>query len=232
MENRKIKQILIVDDEPTIMLVLARGLEILDQDYAIDTALGSQAALDKLRQQAYFMVIADHQMPSMTGLELAREIRQMAPTIYFVLMTAYSTPELYQEASELSLAGYLEKPFKLDQLWTMVKQIDQGAFHRNGDHQPLLVQSRKTKFPIKPRLSETDDEFETQSEASNLPDLWPCPTTGQLIPAKDWKFMTTSEKSVIWWRCSVCYGWHVYLFNEADSAGLPASGQRSLSQSI
>ena len=98
------------------------ALEKMADGYCIETANSANAALAKIRQGAFALVVTDYMMPDMNGLELAQAVRQIAPETQVVLMTGYSTAGLSEIAGELELGGYIEKPFTVDQIHAVVAQ--------------------------------------------------------------------------------------------------------------
>ncbi len=116
------KRVLIVDDEPGVVRVLAGGLRKLGSEYAVETAGSGEEALEKIRQRPYDLVVTDYKMPGMSGLELAQEVRRVAPATPVVLMTAYGTASLRDSVSRLALE-YIDKPFTIDRLRDIVKRV-------------------------------------------------------------------------------------------------------------
>lgn len=121
--KRHPKHILIVDDEPRIALILARGLKALGPDYVTDTAFGGQIALTKAKLTAYDLVLTDCQMPEVSGLDLIDELPNLSPHTHLVLMTAHGTSALRQHVATLPLDGYIEKPFTLNELRSLVTRL-------------------------------------------------------------------------------------------------------------
>ncbi|MDY0292450.1 MAG: response regulator, partial [Desulfuromonadaceae bacterium] len=81
--------ILIVDDEESMREVL----EILfsAEGYVVDVAPDGLHALEKLRHQAYDLILTDMRMPGADGLQLLEQVKQLHPETLVILMTAYST---------------------------------------------------------------------------------------------------------------------------------------------
>lgn len=117
------KRVLIVDDEPNVAMMLSDSLEALGSDYQFDIAHSGGEALDKVLKEQYMILITDHNMPGMTGLDLAQAVRQVSPDTQVVLMTGHGTEELRNVANHLKVDGYLDKPFSIKQ----IRQIVQHA---------------------------------------------------------------------------------------------------------
>ena len=105
--------ILIVDDEANQRLMLEEALRALAFDWSISTVGSGQEALDALMLEIPDLIITDYHMPFMNGLELIRSVRARQITSRIILMTAYSSPELYDEALRLNVDHYLTKPVPL-----------------------------------------------------------------------------------------------------------------------
>lgn len=60
-------------------------------------------------------LICDHRLPDMEGIEVLERAKKLHPDVVYILITAYSTPELEVKATSLGI-HYLPKPFTLDDL--------------------------------------------------------------------------------------------------------------------
>jgi CheY-like chemotaxis protein len=114
------RRILIVDDEEAVCTVIERAFETLDFKCEVRTAANPFTALEQLQQYAFDLVITDHRMPQMDGIELITIIRQINPQTGIILMTGYGTDALRQKAEALQIDGYLAKPFHLAHLLELI----------------------------------------------------------------------------------------------------------------
>jgi thioredoxin reductase (NADPH) len=110
--------ILTVDDDPEVSRSLARDLrQQYGQDYRIRRAESGQAALDalkelKLRDDKVALLLADHRMPGMTGVEFLEQARELYPKARRVLLTAYADTEAAIAAiNRADVHYYLLKPW-------------------------------------------------------------------------------------------------------------------------
>ncbi|HEY2029336.1 MAG TPA: response regulator, partial [Myxococcales bacterium] len=102
--------LLVVDDEQANLDSLDRifereGLKVL-------RAKSGQEAVEILRSSAVDVVLTDLMMPSMSGQELLRAVRAVAPEAEVVLMTAYGTVEAAVAAMKDGAYDFLTKPLK------------------------------------------------------------------------------------------------------------------------
>ena len=110
-------KILIVDDDAGMIAVLRKLLGQLD--YAdVDAAEEGTAALRRLKEERYALVISDWQMDPMDGLELLAAIRSDAALgeMPFILVTADVASGNEAKARQAGASGFLLKPFGRDAL--------------------------------------------------------------------------------------------------------------------
>ena len=120
--NTSLTQILIADDNEINLLLLANLLEL--EGCAVDSAINGQQALHLINQKKYQMAFIDLNMPVMTGLEMAKVVRQQQNRIKLVAISAYADESKKNEAFHSGFDYYLTKPIDEDQLLQLIKTID------------------------------------------------------------------------------------------------------------
>ncbi len=118
--------VLIVDDESNQRLMVEQALRALAYDWLISTAASAQEALETLALGAPDLIITDYHMPSMNGLELIKTVRARQIASRIILMTAYSSPEIQDEAQRLHVDHYLTKPVPLTDLRRLATAVLEG----------------------------------------------------------------------------------------------------------
>lgn len=115
------ERILLVDDEKSLTEVGSRMLEYLG--YRISAVTSSLEALDLFRAapDQFDLIITDHTMPHMTGLQLAEEIVKIRPAIPVVLCTGFSEKVLREPSVNYPIRTVLMKPVILKQLAETVR---------------------------------------------------------------------------------------------------------------
>jgi two-component system response regulator (stage 0 sporulation protein F) len=108
--------IILVDDEPDILIILQRLLRGLTSGHDVIVANNGAAALEQLALRPARLVITDYNMPGMNGLQLTAAIKARTPETYVVMITAYTTSQLAQRARERGVDQYLPKPFEINML--------------------------------------------------------------------------------------------------------------------
>ena len=143
--------ILVVDDEEIVRDSLARWLE--EDGYRVDTAPDGQAALAKLAEQAYVILLVDLKMPGIDGLQVLAQARTMQPDAAVIIMTAYATVDTAVQAMKQGAYDYLVKPFEPEELSLMVgKLTNQEALRREN---VLLRKALKRQFEFKDLVSKS-----------------------------------------------------------------------------
>jgi CheY-like chemotaxis protein len=113
--------VLIVDDDADIRMVVTAALE--DEGYRVGTAANGQQALDRVAEQHPDLVLLDLTMPVMNGWECHSRLRELAPDVPVVFMTAAFRAKV--EAESHGAAGHLSKPFEIDDLVATVERFAQ-----------------------------------------------------------------------------------------------------------
>ncbi len=121
-------RLLFVDDET---LILAALLRRLDCDYEIDTADSGLAALSKLAERPYAVIISDMNMPGMSGGTLLKKVKADYPsTARFILTGHADKDELDRVVAEAEIIRVLFKPCQLSEIALAIE--DGLKAHLNG----------------------------------------------------------------------------------------------------
>ena len=104
--------ILIVDDYKTMLRIIRNLLKQLGFNN-VDEATDGSAALQKLRDKDYSLVISDWNMEPMSGMQLLTEVRAdtKLKDLPFIMITAESKTENVIAAKEAGVSNYIVKPF-------------------------------------------------------------------------------------------------------------------------
>jgi DNA-binding NtrC family response regulator len=116
--------VLVVDDEELYRSALQRILERVG--HAVLTARDATEALDLVSSQPLDLVLCDIKMPGLNGLELVRQIHDLAPDLPCIVITGYSSAEHSVEALRAGAFWYLEKPFDQGHLDVVRRLVEQA----------------------------------------------------------------------------------------------------------
>jgi len=111
-------RILVVDDDPQIRRVLKVTLS--GQGYEVDDARNGDAALEKLRESRFDLVLLDINMPGMGGLEACRAIRS-GSEIAIIMLTVRDDEADIVAALDAGADDYVTKPFKSPELSARIR---------------------------------------------------------------------------------------------------------------
>jgi DNA-binding response OmpR family regulator len=112
-------RILLVEDEES----LAIGLEynLTEEGYIIVRAADGKQALAEFARQSFDLVILDIMLPFIDGFEIARRMRQTAPRLPILMLTARKTPKDRIEGLQTGADDYITKPFHIEELLLRVR---------------------------------------------------------------------------------------------------------------
>lgn len=128
------QRVLVVDDEPQIRRALRVGLT--GHGYEVTLAASGEEALDQAATSAPDIVILDLMLPTVSGLEVCRELRSWSK-VPIIVLSAKDQERDKVEALDLGADDYLTKPFGMDELLARIR-----AALRRGDSdvpEPVLV---------------------------------------------------------------------------------------------
>jgi signal transduction histidine kinase len=102
-------RVLVADDDRLISKMLVSTLQGMEGYIPVGVATDGSQAVQIAREQKVDVVLMDIRMPTLDGIEAARQIMEQSPTPV-VLLSAYETRELVEKASEVGVGAYLVKP--------------------------------------------------------------------------------------------------------------------------
>ena len=113
-------RILVADDEGTFLESTADLLR--REGYDCDCVPDATAAMERLKNNEYDLLIADIKMPGNSNLELVRDLSKIAESLSVILVTGYPSQRSAIQALQLPVVAYLVKPFDLEELLRHVNQ--------------------------------------------------------------------------------------------------------------
>ena len=129
--------LLVADDDPGLRESLERTLT--REGYRIVLASDGRAALERVQAGGIDLIVTDLKMPGLTGLELLRAAKAIAPDVDVILLTAFGTVEEAVKAMKDGAYDFLTKPFRREQL---LKLIDKALERRDLIEKNKALQQR------------------------------------------------------------------------------------------
>jgi DNA-binding response OmpR family regulator len=129
----ELPKILIVDDEPNILLYLSEALE--DENYAITTKNNGREAISALAKDEFDLLLVDLKLKDLDGLQVLREARNRWPDIVVIMLTGHGSLESAIEAIKYGAFDYLLKPVGVADL--------KNSIQRGLEKQQAALQQRR-----------------------------------------------------------------------------------------
>jgi CheY-like chemotaxis protein/predicted regulator of Ras-like GTPase activity (Roadblock/LC7/MglB family) len=117
------KNVLIVDDETSLLLSIEAGFESYRDRYHLFTAEDGKKAITILKSNPIDLVVTDIRMPEMGGFELLVYMNAHFPSIPAIVMSAYGTREIEGQFESIGIIGFLDKPIDFNGL---IENIEEG----------------------------------------------------------------------------------------------------------
>jgi two-component system, OmpR family, copper resistance phosphate regulon response regulator CusR len=113
--------LLLVEDEPSVVSVISRGLtdEGFTVSIAPDGLIGKQMAIEN----QFDLIILDIMLPVINGLELCKIIKEQKPNTPIIMLTALGTTENVVNGLDNGADDYLIKPFKFAELFARIRML-------------------------------------------------------------------------------------------------------------
>lgn len=127
-------RIMLVDDEPNILLALKRDLqqlrpEDLDGERpAIETFTAGELALARAEEVSFDLVISDYRMPGMDGVEFLTRMIERQPNVARVILSGYTDlKSMIVAINDIQIFRYLTKPWYGELRWIVRQALSQRA---------------------------------------------------------------------------------------------------------
>ena len=125
---------LVVDDNESVLASLAEMLKSIGCD--VTSAVSGQEALSLFSPGAYDVVFTDLAMPDLSGMQVAKAIRELDRSIPIVLMSAWDQHNLQEQLTAYRVS-FLEKPFSFSRIRAIVADAVGSRSLRESDVAPL-----------------------------------------------------------------------------------------------
>ncbi len=114
-------RVLIVDDEPLILLVLSM---LFKKNAEVKTVTSAEEAINEIKMQYYDLCFLDVVLPGMNGLEAMKIINVLSPNTKVAIMTGSSLDEAIKMQIDALAYEFIEKPFELSRIREIAHKVD------------------------------------------------------------------------------------------------------------
>ena len=166
------ERILVVDDEPDIVIVLAKILEL--SGYSVSKAYSGSEALEIARQERPALVLLDYMMPDVTGLDVLLGIKAFSEDIYVIMVTGRGSEEVAATVMKAGASDYVIKPFVKDQILGVVRdtlKVRQAEITARRLQSELLELNRELEHKVEERTKDLMATQERLIQQQNLASL-------------------------------------------------------------
>jgi len=125
MKNKFLKtlHILLVEDEKKLSQLLKNAIG--DEFFMFSIAHDGQEGLELFKKISPDIIITDINMPKMSGLEMAKEIKRVDSSVPIIILSAFSETEKLLNAIDVGVVKYLIKPFDPDELLEYIASLEE-----------------------------------------------------------------------------------------------------------
>ena len=141
-------RILVVDDEKDMLVLLKRIIEG-KTNHIVETEYDPLKVVELLRKQQFDIIITDLKMPKMDGIAILDMVKNIQPSAFVVIMTAYATIETAIEATRKGAFDYISKPFRKERiLITIDKAMEWQKLTQENINLRKSLRQKKESTPI------------------------------------------------------------------------------------
>ncbi len=143
-------KILLIEDEKITRVTLRDTLK--KKGHTVTACETGKEGLEKIEESKYDLILTDLRLPTMSGIDILKRVKERDPATFVIVMTAYGTIQNAVEALKLGAYDYLTKPFSYDELFILLEKIH--------DYNAIL----KENIQLKKALSKTRTIIGTSNE--------------------------------------------------------------------
>jgi two-component system, sensor histidine kinase and response regulator len=146
--------VLVVDDEPGMLSGIERVLHSMrislpdvhaEVCFSIEKALSGEQAMAMIEARTPDILLLDHKLPGMSGLDILDKLNEQKKDIYTVMITAYASLETAVSAIKQGAYDFLAKPFTPAELKAVIRKVTQALIHTRQARN-LAKERRQVRF--------------------------------------------------------------------------------------
>ena len=128
---QKKTSICILDDEPIVGDRLKPELE--EDGYEVEIFTDSASALDRVKEKCFDVFITDLKMEGVDGIGCLERVKEQCPNCEVIVITGYGTLETARESLIKGAYDFIPKPFRIDDIRSVVKRAKKKAKRQSKD---------------------------------------------------------------------------------------------------
>ena len=175
-------RILIADDHDSLRRGLAQALAEAGHD--VEEAPNGNAAIEKLHEGFFDVVVSDLKMGGSTGLDVLKTAKTLHPDLAVILMTAFGSVSTAVEAMKAGAFDYVQKPFEIEEMEVKIAEGARDAPDAAPDRLPPPRAGRHLRLRPHHRLERRAREGARASSARWPRATPPCSCAARPAPAR------------------------------------------------
>jgi two-component system response regulator DesR len=144
-------RVLLAEDQGLVLGALAALLEMEPDIEVCGRALDGREALRAIERERPDVLVADIEMPGLTGIELAERVRRQHPEVRVVIVTTFARPGYLRRALDAGVRAYLLKDTPADRLAEVIRKVHAGGREVAPE---LAAEAWSAEDPLSPRERE------------------------------------------------------------------------------
>jgi DNA-binding NtrC family response regulator len=113
-------KIMVIDDEKIVGDMAKMALE--QEGYIVETFLNGEAALARLEEEKFDLVVTDLKMKGIDGMEILRTVKRLYPETKVIMITAFANLNAAIEALRGDVHDFFPKPVRINELKASIKR--------------------------------------------------------------------------------------------------------------
>lgn len=114
-------KILIADDDRDMCNIISTILK--EGGYKVAKVYDGIRVIKKVKEESYDLIILDYKIPFVDGIEVMQTIRSLRLPLKVIMISAYGSDTIKSEANKLGVYRFLDKPFDMNRLLTLIENI-------------------------------------------------------------------------------------------------------------
>jgi len=150
IENTKKFKVLFVEDDDSAREALTQFMSTFF--HTITEACDGEDAWNKFNSNTFDLVITDINMPKLNGLELTAMIKEEAPSLPVLVLSAHREADFFLESIRLNIDGYILKPFEMEQFLSVIAKV----VHRLNTEKELALYQQNLEKMVEEKTQELE----------------------------------------------------------------------------
>ena len=142
-------RILLIDDHAVLRAGLRMLLNAEKDMLVVGEASNAAEGIQQVTELQPEIVLLDISMPSVSGLDTLKEMKQKAPDSYFIILTMHDDEGYLRIALSSGASGYVLKQAANNDLLSAIRVVSQGGTYLHSSHRTALFQGEADEHPQK-----------------------------------------------------------------------------------